>query len=78
VKLDGDRSLDRPVEPHLLQVDVRDTAPHGWTWYFENRRVRLSFAVDLDVEDRMRPAAPVRRAPGARARRWQSRPAAVP
>ena len=64
VKLDGDRGLDRPVEPHLLQVDVRDTAPHGMDLVLlENRRVRLSFAVDLDVEDRVQAGRTGERAP---------------
>ena len=54
VKLDGHRSLDRLVEPHLLQVDVRDAAPHGIDLVLlEDRRVRRALAVDLDVEDRV-------------------------
>ena len=64
VKLDGDRGLDRPVEPHLLQVDVRDNAPHGMDLVLlENRRVRLSFAVDLDVQDRVQAGRTGERAP---------------
>jgi hypothetical protein len=63
-KLDGHRSLDRPVEPHLLQVDVRDTAPHGIDLVLlEDRRVSLSLAVDLDVEDRVEAGRARQRAP---------------
>ena len=54
MQVDGDRGLDRLVEPHFLQVDVRDAAPHGIDLVLlEDRRVRLALAVDLDVEDRV-------------------------
>ena len=64
VELDGDRGLDGLVEPHLLQVDVRDAAPHGIDLVLlEDRRVRLSLAVDLDVEDRVQAGRTGERAP---------------
>ena len=54
MEVDGDRSVDRLVEPHLLQVDVRDAAAHGIDLVLlEDRGVRLALAVDLDVEDRV-------------------------
>ena len=53
-ELDGDRRVDRLVEPDLLQVDVRDTAAHRVDLVLlQNRRVGLAFAVDLDVENRV-------------------------
>ena len=63
-ELHGDRGLDRLVEPHLLQVDVRDAAPHGIDLVLlEDRCVRLSLAVDLDVEDRVQARRTGERAP---------------
>ena len=64
MELDGDRGLDRPVEPHLLQVDVSHAAPHGIDLVLlEDRRVSLALAVDLDVEDRMQAGRAGERAP---------------
>ena len=64
VQLDGDGSLDRLVEPNLVQVDVRDAAPHRIDLVLlENRRVRLALAVDLDVEDRVQAGRTGERAP---------------
>ena len=62
-ELHRDRGLDRPIEPHLLEVDVGDTAAHGIDLVLlEDRRVRLTLAVDLDVEDRVQPAPAGQRA----------------
>ena len=48
---------DRPVEPDLVQVDVRDAAAHlVQLVVLEDRGVRLARAVDLDVEDRVQAA----------------------
>jgi hypothetical protein len=56
-EMDGDRGVDRLVEPDLLQVDVRDAAAHGIDLVLlEDRRVRAALAVDLDVEDRVQAA----------------------
>ena len=56
-------ALDRPVEPHLLQVDVRHAAAHRIDLVLlEDRGVRLALAVDLDVEDRVQAAGAGQRA----------------
>jgi len=55
--------VDRLVEPDLLQVDVRDEAAHlVHLVVLEDRRVRRSLAVDLDVEDRVEAAGARERA----------------
>jgi hypothetical protein len=46
-----DRGLDRPVEPHLVQVDVRDVAAHRMALVvLEDRRMDGRLAFDDDVE----------------------------
>ncbi len=63
-QMNRDGGLDRLVEPHLLQVDMRHAAPHGIDLVLlEDRRVRLPLAVDLDVEDRVEAAGAGERAP---------------
>jgi len=53
-EVDGDRGLDRLVEADLVQVDVRDAAPHlVHLVVLENRGVGAALAVDLHVENRV-------------------------
>jgi hypothetical protein len=48
------RRLDRLVEPHLTEVDVRDGAPDGVALKVgEDRRMHRLLALDDDVEDRV-------------------------
>ena len=60
-ELDGHARLDRLVEPHLVQVDVRELAADRILLVvLEDRRVRRLLAVEDDVEDRVQTAvAPV-------------------
>src|SRR5262249_12016430 len=56
-QLDGDARLDRLVEPHLLQVDMRDVpADRVLLIVLEDRRVRRRLALQDDVEDRVQAA----------------------
>ena len=63
-ELDGDLRLDRLVEPHLVEVDVRDAAAERILLVrLEDRVVRGLLAVEDDVEDRVQAARPAERAP---------------
>ena len=56
-ELDGHARLDRLVEPHFLEVDVRDVAADRILLVvLENRGVRGVLAFDDDVEDRVQPS----------------------
>ena len=60
----ADRGVDRPVEPHLLQVDVDDPAAQLVDLVvLEDRGVALARAVDLDVENRVQAGLAGQRAP---------------
>src|SRR5205814_7300952 len=53
-QLDHDPRLDRLVEAHLLEVDVRESALHRVLLVLlEDRRARGVLAVEGDVEDRV-------------------------
>jgi hypothetical protein len=63
-QLDGDRRMNRLVEPDLLQVDVHHVPAHlVQLVVLEDRGVALARAVDLDVEDRVEAAGAGQRAP---------------
>src|SRR5438094_767103 len=56
-QLDGDARLDRLVEPHLLEIDVRDvTADRILLVVLEDRGMGRRLALEHDVEDRVEPA----------------------
>ena len=58
------RSRDRLIEANLVQVDVRDAAPHFvHLVVLEDRGVGGASAVDLDVEDRVETGGARQRAP---------------
>src|SRR5262249_2969233 len=57
VGVDGNARLARWVEPHLLQVDVRDvTAKRILLVVLEDRRVRRLLSFEDDVENRVEAA----------------------
>ena len=54
------RRLDRPVEPHLVEVDMRERAADRMPLeVLENRMVRGRLALDDDVDDRVEADEPV-------------------
>ena len=55
-ELHDDRRMDRLVEPHLTQIDVRDRAANRILLVLgEDRRMHRLLALDDDVEDRVKP-----------------------
>src|SRR5437588_450049 len=63
-QMDRHLRLDRLVEPHLVEVDVRDAAAERILLVrLEDRVVRGLLAVEDDVEDRVQPARAAERAP---------------
>ena len=56
-ELDVDHGLDRLVEAHLVEVDVRDVAAQRILLVvLQDRRVRRLLPLEDDVEDRVQPA----------------------
>ena len=56
----GDGGLDRLVEPHLVEVDVRDRAPDRMLLVvLEHRVMRGLLTLDDDVDDPVSPDGPV-------------------
>ena len=63
-ELDGDRRVDRLVEPHLTEIDVRDRAADRILLVVgEDRRMDGLLALDDDVEDRVQPRRAGHRGP---------------
>ena len=61
-ELDAHRRLDRAVEPHLVEVDVRERAADRMALeLFEHRVVRRRLTLDHDVEDRVQARRPSER-----------------
>ena len=55
-ELDGDRRVDRLVEPHLTEIDVRDRPANRILLVVgEDRRMDCLLPLDDDVEDRVQP-----------------------
>ena len=62
-ELDGNLRADRLVEPHLVQVDVREVAANRILLVvLDHRSVRRLLVVEHDVEDRVQAVRPAERA----------------
>ena len=58
-ELHGDRRLDRPIEPHLVEVDVRDGAADRVALeVLKDGVVRRRLPLDHDVDDRVEAGRP--------------------